>query len=333
MRDRASVGEAGTDPAFVATEGPLPPALYWGAVREVLAPGAVRAVLAAAGADVRWMGEDRGVVGAAAAIAWPARTQTWEAIAYRTPDRWGTPRDVSAASVARAERALPRVFLCRDPATRRLLVAPHTPCPILFGVRATDARSARRAVPVIRSEPVDRWVLFATNQATGDHLVRREVRDLRPYTSARIRGIVAATPETRAGGHMRFALRDRSGATVDCLAFEPTKTLPRVAASLRPGDRVEVWGSRGREPPLRLEGIRLVAPGRLGPSVRGPTCPGCRRAARSMGRARGYRCPRCGARFPPERATSEPRRVPFVVGVHHPTPSARRHLAPLPAAA
>jgi tRNA(Ile2)-agmatinylcytidine synthase len=320
--------EEGTDPALVVTDRRLPASLYWRAVRELVSVGSTRRALRAAGAWWRTRTSERGLVGAAAAIAWAGRHPTWEVTTYRLPERWGEPREVDGASVRSAARRFPSLFLCDDPRTRRLLVAPHTPCPILFGLRGTDRASLLAARREVRSEPVERWVLFRTNQGTGDHLTPRAVREMSPYLSGRIDATVVRPPETLAGGHVRLELVDDEGARLACLAFEPTKTLPRVVQGLVTGDRVVVWGGRGRDPSFRLEGIRLVhLVDRFGPR-KGPICARCGERARSLGRARGYRCPTCHRRWPPE-AASNPRVAPrFPVGEYHPTPSARRHLHP-----
>lgn len=322
------VGDPGTDPALVATRRQLPSESYWSAVRDIVPIPAVRATLRRHGAWFRTQGSSRGLVGAAAAIAWPGRRATWELAAYRVPERVGLARSIDAATVRRTARRFPSLFLCDDPRTRRLLVAPHTSCPVLFGLRSTRRAPLLAARPHIRSEPVDRWVVFRTNQASGDHLADRPVADLGPFRSARFEATVRAAPESRVGGHVLLPLADGLGRPVDCLAFEPTKTLPKVAASLVPGDRLVAWGSRGADAVFRLEGLRLleVLP-RLGP-LRPPRCLRCGRSTSSLGAGRGYRCPGCRRRFPLESAAQSSRSPPYPLGEYHPTPSARRHLAP-----
>jgi len=325
---RAPVRE-GTDPAIVASRRRLPARVYWDAVREVVPVESTVRTLEGAGAWYRHRGDPQGLVGAAAAVAWTGRRGTWELVAYRDPARWGTRRAVDAVSVRAAARSHPELFLCDDPRTRRLLVAPHTACPILFGIRGTDAATLLDVRTEIRSEPVERWVLFRTNQATGDHLRRRTVEELTPYTSGEVAATVREFSQVLPGGHARVTVGDDHGAEIEVLAFEPTKTLPRVVRALAPGDRVLLRGSRGKDRILRLESLRIVrwAP-RFGPS-RAPECPACGRRARSLGRGRGYRCPECHRRWPPESATRTTDSPPFPPAEEHPTPSARRHLHPL----
>jgi tRNA(Ile2)-agmatinylcytidine synthase len=320
-----------SDPAMVAF-GPRPgPAFYYQAVRSVVRIPEARAEIRRRRGRAWTRGAARGLVGATAAAAWPGRRVTWELIGYRRPDRQGMPREVDPGSVRAAEARYPGLFQCYDPATRRLLVAPHTACPVLLGLRSTDAAELLPALRAIRSEPVERWMVFRTNQGTGDHLIDRGFSDMGPYESARIRGTVTTAPEILRGGHVRLEIADADGRTGDCWAFEPTKTLARVAASLRAGDRVAVWGGRGHDTALRIEGIEIVASPDRPSGQRPPRCRRCERRARSLGRGRGFRCPVCRARFPPEAAA--PILIPpdFGPGIYHPTPSARRHLHPLPA--
>jgi tRNA(Ile2)-agmatinylcytidine synthase len=322
-------GEPRTDPALVAVPRKLPARLYYRAVREIVPVEATRRYLTSVGAVVHAEGDGRGLVGASAAVAWPGRRVTWELIAYRPVAREGARRRVDVDSVRAAAQHHPGLFLCLDPRTRRLLVTPHTPCPILFGLRGVRRGSPLDARREVRSEPVDRWVLFRTNQATGDHLVRRVAREIVAYQSGRLEGTVASLPRVVRGGHVRLRLVDPEGTAIDTIAFEPTKTLPRIAQRLTPGDRVEVWGSRGEDPVLKMEGLRVLALVPRWSPTRPPLCPDCHRTTRSLGTARGYRCPRCRRRLPPEAARRERRPTPIALGVYHPTPSARRHLAPL----
>jgi tRNA(Ile2)-agmatinylcytidine synthase len=321
-------GTPGTDPALVASRRPIPAALYRTAVGRLVGLPEVERLLAERGCQVRTEGSRQGIVGAAAAIAWPGRRATWELIGYRAPPRWGSPRRIEGGSITALQRRFPALFLCHDARTRRLLVAPHTACPVLFGLRSRDRTVLARALAGVGSEPVDRWLVFRTNQGTGDHRVRRGVADLRPFDSAWVRGTVTGPPERLPGGHVRWTIGGVDGARLLCVAFEPTKTLPSVAADLATGDRVELWGGRRADPTFRVEGLRLLARARRRGPARAPRCTSCGRRTRSLGRGRGYRCDACRTRLPPERA-EWPARPGFPLGTYHPTPSARRHLAPL----
>jgi tRNA(Ile2)-agmatinylcytidine synthase len=338
VRSGSRWGEEGTDPTVVLSPRPLPSDLYWRAVQEVVEPGeALEPLLAAPGSRLAAYGSGQGIVGAAAAIAWPARRRTYEAIAYRARPRWGTSRKVSAESVRRMVERYPETFLSYDERTRRTLIAPHTPCPILCGVRARWPDRLPRALEEIdKGEPTERWMLFETNQATGDHLVARRAEEATPGTSGIFEGVAVGAPEEMRGGHVRIRLEDGSG-TLPCVAFEPTKTLAPVARALLPGDRVQVWGSlawpssSAPRPSLalRLEGIRVLRARPAWKKTANPRCPQCGSRTSSLGRGKGFRCPSCRVRLPPERAEGERQPRGGLRGSYLPTPSARRHLAPL----
>ncbi|MHB8352702.1 MAG: TiaS agmantine-binding domain-containing protein, partial [Thermoplasmata archaeon] len=319
VRTNSRRGEPGTDPALIAVARPLPAVLYWSAVSRLVPVPTVERLLRDHGAEVRTEGSRQGLVGAAAALAWPGRHPTFEFLAYRSPDRWGTARRIDPRAVERLEASFPELFLCRDARTRRILIVPHTPCPILFGLRAVRAQRLRRAARGLTDEPIGRWLIFRTNQGTGDHLARMGIGSMKPFGAAAIEGVVDSLPTTRRGGHVEFQLRDRSGGRIACLAFEPTKTLPRLAGSLRPGDRLLVWGGRGADPVLRVEGIRLlsVVPRRRAGS--NPLCPFCGHRTKSLGEGRGFRCPRDRSRLPPESRPSLGGPAAPRPGWYHPT--------------
>src|SRR5208282_2153599 len=92
VRASSRLGEPRTDPALVAVRRRLPAWVYYRAVREVVPVEEARRYLESVGALVYAEGDGRGVVGASAAIAWPARRVTWELIAYRPVAREGARR-------------------------------------------------------------------------------------------------------------------------------------------------------------------------------------------------------------------------------------------------
>jgi tRNA(Ile2)-agmatinylcytidine synthase len=319
---------AESDPGMVASRSPIDPRLYRSGVAEMVPIADARRAIRRAGGAFRHRGSARGLVGAAAAIAWPGRRRTYELLAYRHPDRIGGPRRISASSVRRAQRADPSLFLCFDPRTRRLLVAPHTGCPILYGLRSTRLDGLPEARRRVRSEPVDRWLVFQSNQGTGDHLRNRRSRDWPRFAAGFVDGTVRSSPESLPGGHVRFRVGTGSAAPTVCLVFEPSKSLAGVARTLRVGDGVRVYGGRGKDVTVRVERLGIRRLSRELGSRRPPRCPECDRTAASRGRNRGYRCGHCRRRFPPESGALRAQSRPYGRGIYDPTPSARRHLHP-----
>jgi tRNA(Ile2)-agmatinylcytidine synthase len=332
VRRSAQWGQKGTDPAISISEKLLPEELYWRTVREKVTPSqAMEYLVRVPGSISIAYGDGQGAVGATASIAWPARKRTWEIISYRPRERWGTKRVVSADSVRRMDSEYPDTFLSWDKRTRRVLITPHTPCPILFGIRGRKPLHLPEALSKIVCEPFDRWVIFMSNQATGDHLQDVQISEAAPGTSPVLRGRLLRPPRTLRGGHVLFDLADPTG-EIQCMVFEPTKTLAPVARQLKPGDRLKVWGSLSwdeKERTLRVEGMEVL---RMAPSWRklsNPVCPSCGHSTSSLGRGKGFRCKRCRVTVPTESAPSARETREDLSGTHMPTFSARRHLAPL----
>ena len=334
LRRSARWGEPGVDPAWVISPRRLPPEMYWRAVREIVPlPGLRRRLHALPGVEWEAAGSGQGLVGASAALAWPRGRTTYELIAYREPGRWGTPRRIPPARARELDRACPGSFHNHDTRTRRALVFPHTPCPILFGVRGHEPAGLPPALGLLKGEEPERWTLFETNQASGDHLVDRSDGLWPRGSPGVVEGSVLEPPVDLPGGHvlLRVGWRER---TLRAVGFEPSKTLPPFLRQLLPGDRVRLWGSRPfddpEDPSVNLEGIRLLsARPRFMPRLP-RRCPRCGAGLKSAGSGVGLRCRRCRIRLPPEALPGRWRSRRPLEGVVHPTPSARRHLAPLP---
>lgn len=263
---RALVGEwcdleaRGTDPAAVLVPGPLPEPLYREAVTGVVEPERTRQLLGQT-PGARWfaLGDGRGIVGAAAAAAWPARETTYEFIAYRERARWGSRRTVGAATVDVMEARYPETFHNFDRDNGHLALAPSTPCPVLIGVRAfSPDRLPQAACAVDAGEPWAGHMLFVTNQATDDHVVDRRLAQVAPLETVRAEGTVVSRPRRVEGGHVIFPLADEDR-VLDCAAYEPTKGFRGVVERLEAGDRVRVVGAlRADGRSLNLEKIEVL---------------------------------------------------------------------------
>ena len=268
----------------------------------------------------------RGLIGALAAAGIAENgisDYTFELIAYREQSRIGTERDVDSESIRDADmRTYPRTWDTVDIANKTIVCVPHGPDPVLFGIRG-EADAAIEAFGHIRSEPIERSVLFRTNQGTDMHLVRAAIDQTVDGRSYILKGVVSSAPRTICGGHVIFGIADtQSRAEIDCAAFEPTKNFREVVRKLAIGDRVVVCGSVNNRT-VNLEKIRIThLADRY--EIRNPVC-ACGRRMKSAGVGQGYRCKRCGSR------SDAPERVPVKrdldCGWYEVPPSARRHIA------
>ena len=245
----------------------------------------------------------RGIIGGLAAIGETLQGDcTYEILAYRTPKNCGLKRRLDEASIFNMDkRTAPHTFNNVDAERHRIIVTPRGPDPILFGIRGETAEIVKKAFGMVRPlEPVDRWVVFRTNQGTDAHLTSiNKLSQLTPYSSVIAKGVVAANPKMIRGRHVIFPISDDS-AQVDCAAYEPSGVLSRAARELITEDCVEVYGSvrgpsRGTPLTVNLEKIRLL---KLAPRTvyHNPVCPKCGKRLKSMGKNKGFRCEKCGLR-------------------------------------
>jgi tRNA(Ile2)-agmatinylcytidine synthase len=276
------------------------------------------------GAETFELNSGRGLIGAASAASWRPMDRTYEVLVYRQRELWGRPRDVSAEDIQALDERFPSTFNNYDFQTCRPAIVPHTTCPVLYGVRGDSPLELIKAMRSIRSEPVDRWMLFITNQGTDDHVLR-EWTELAPNSSYLVDGEVVTPPVTVPGGHVIFTIATRAG-PLECAAYEPSKSFRQVVRSLRPGDLVQVVGELRESPrTLNLEKFRLVATAASLTKVSNPLCPSCGKHMKSIGRGQGYRCRQCGTKA--VAPVTEPERRDIAPGWYEPPVCARRHLS------
>ncbi len=349
VRELSDFSGANTNPGLVIAEKPTEKmaAFYRRAVTEILEISEARELLDEEGIWYRGFKKGRGLIGATAAIGADLPDYTYELIAYRERGRWGTPRSIDAASVWRADAATyPLTWDTVDHHNQRIVFAPHSADPVLFGIRGSDPQAIRRAFEMIQSEPVERSVLYRTNQGTDAHILdgwahrsasgpggssetkaegnlgpKAVIKDSQSY---RLHGFVAGPVQAIAGGHLFFSLRDGClEKEITCAAFEPTKNFRATVLQLCPGDELLAFGSvQGGT--LNLEKINIISLAAKEVAA-SPLCPQCGRRMESAGRSQGYRCRRCKTHAP-ERLRS-PQKREIETGYYEVPPCARRHLS------
>ena len=265
----------------------------------------------------------RGIIGATAAAGFVLTGLpdfTYELIAYRERKRWGMPRNIDEDSVYQAHAVTyPNTWDTVDLENRRIVCAPHSPDPILLGIRGNSETAVRYAFSKIRCEPIERCVVYKTNQNTDMHLIHARIKDVKQCRSYILNGMVCTSPRTIKGGHVIFEITE-NGASLSCIAFEPTKGFRNIIRQLRIGDHVTVYGSV-KDTSLNLEKINITS---LNPYIlRNPVC--CGKRMKSMGKGKGYRCEKCGAVKHNQMKQIIHRDISL--GLYEVPPSARRHLS------
>lgn len=215
--------------------------LYLGALTGVVSPQRVRRFLRDAGARSFELGNGMGVIGAASSIGFDERfDHTYELIAYRHRERWGTRRTIDGSSVTEMDaRTFPHTFNNYDYQKSKVLIAPHGPDPVFAGIRGDSPRGVIRAFGMLRyDEPLAGHMVYVSNQHTDAHLQKQI--EWKVFSSGWLDGVVAEV-STGAGGHVYITL-DANDKGYMVAAYEPTGDLRRTARILSPGDRIRAFG-------------------------------------------------------------------------------------------
>jgi tRNA(Ile2)-agmatinylcytidine synthase len=305
----SAVGERGTDPGIVFVSGAEIPtelsAFSKHAETTIVTLKEAMALIKKHHAEAAGFNSCRGIIGALAAVGETlCCDHTYELIAYRTPENLGTKRHVDEASIFEMDKQTqPYTFNNVDYEKNRVIITPRGPDPILFGIRGESAEIVKKAFSIVKpQEPLERWVIFRSNQGTDAHLKPiSQLSQIAPYSSVIAKGSVSKPPRIIPLRHVIFSIKDAS-AEVDCAAYEPTGDLRRIARQLEIGDENEVTGAEHKPTQtkpltINLEKIHVLC---LAPKTQtqNPTCPNCGKRLKSMGKNQGLRCERCGNRYP-----------------------------------
>jgi tRNA(Ile2)-agmatinylcytidine synthase len=325
VREWSRVAE-GASPGVVVSPNKPEQALYWQAVRDLVLKEDVVEILSSDHASWDGLNGARGVIGASAAMSWRPRDRTYELLAYRKRDNWGTERFIDEDSVKSMDQSFPSTFNNYDYEEEKIVICPNSPCPVLYGIRGENPDDLFKAKRTLISEEGDGYLLFLTNQATDDHVINRW-KELLPNRSYSIPGKVIGQPKDLPGGHTVLTI-ETSAASLEVAAYEPTKRFRRVVRALLPGDSLRVVGELREEPrTLNLEKLELLDLVTQWQKSSNPRCSFCGRRMKSIGSGKGYRCRHCGTRAGKSSAEIHPIERNLERGWYEPPVSARRHLS------
>ncbi|WP_370575644.1 DUF1743 domain-containing protein [Methanomethylovorans sp.] len=298
------------------------------AVREVLSIEEAKSLIAKTGLQSKGFKNGRGLIGALAAcgsILNPGWDHTFEYLAYRQREKWGTPRNVDKNSFFIADSVTyPETWDTVDVSNGLVVCVPHSPDPVLYGIRGRNPNVVKRTAEMIGSEPLKMSCVYCTNQGTDMHLIPVDsIPEMEEMHSYIVSGFVSGDLFTIPGGHTIFSISDGSGTSLECTAFEPTKDFRSLVRKLVKGDFVKVYGSFMNKA-LNIEKIEVVS---LAPLVvsHNPECPSCGKRMESAGRGQGYRCRKCGTKAAALVQVELKRDIES--GMYEVPPCARRHLA------
>lgn len=277
------------------------------------------------------LGNGMGVVGAAACMGFRKEDDhTYELIAYRNPNAYGTPRMIDAMSVIEMEkRTFPHTFNNYDHRSRRILISPHGPDPVFLGIRADSPEVALQSFAFVRYiEELEGHLIYLSNQCTDAHLSRRLSAMPKAYHSGSLEGVVNGIYRGE-GGHVYFDL-ELGSSRVKGAVYSSSGDLSKVVCLLATGDRIRIYGgvrrATAKHPPvINIEKIEVLS---VSPSIRAenPICERCGKRMKSEGAGKGFQCRVCGAKKGNGSRSIIRLDRTLVPGIYLPSAGGQRHL-------
>ncbi|MDI1494943.1 MAG: DNA-binding protein [Cenarchaeum symbiont of Oopsacas minuta] len=276
------------------------------------------------------LGNGQGLVGAACVMGYDfGHDSTLEMLSYRKPHMFGRHRSIDENKVKHMQqKTAPMTFSSYDETRRRVMIAPHGPDPVLYGIRGEDAHSILAASSMVKTrEKSAGYMIFQSNQGTASHLGHKlDVSSLEPYMAGTVSGVVYDAPRMLRGGHIIFKVQTADG-SIPCAVYKEsgmTVALLHLVAK----DKVTVGGgirpaSRSRPRVLNVEFVRIHHLKTIYEKIN-PTCLNCHKNMKSKGSRQGFKCIKCG-----DRATSKKTKQvirTLQTGMYLPDISAQRHL-------
>ena len=279
--------------------------------------------------DSFYLGNGQGLVGAIGAIGYKFADHTFELLSYRKKSQIGKKRIINKDSVRKMQSVtFPDTFNSYDNESNRGLITPHGPDPVFYGIRGETAKSVITASTMVSAnEKLDGYMVFRSNQGTGDHLKNElQIDDLEPFTSGFLVGQVCNKPVTEKGGHVFFSV-EAKGKRIKCGVYKPTK-ITKVAQNLIVGDKIRIGGgirkaSKHHERVINVEFLDVLD---LAKNIllTNPTCKKCNKKMKSKGNRQGFECIKCGSKLFSKSNLEIPRKLRSKL--YLPTVSAHRHL-------
>jgi len=279
--------------------------------------------------EIYYQGNGQGLVGAIGAIGYDFHDHTLELLSYRKKPKFGKERKISSESVKNMqEKTSPNTFNSFDTKKGRILITPHGPDPVFYGVRGENVDSLVYATKILKTpEKLDGYMIFKSNQGTGDHLKNElNFKNMKPYASGKITGIVSNTPKIVKGGHVFFKITSNNH-EFWCAVYKPTG-MTVTASNLLKGDKICVGGgvrkaSKNYPRIINLEFLDVISLVK-NISKSNPKCKKCMKKMKSKGLNQGFQCVRCGKKASKKMSIEFSRKIKKQL--YLPKISAHRHL-------
>jgi tRNA(Ile2)-agmatinylcytidine synthase len=314
-------GEPNTNPGIVFLKERPNPEFYLRCLREDVPIDDAKAAIDKIGGEYVQINIGRGIIGAAASIAWEPGLHTFELICYRGSIHVNLSR-AEKLEAAKLCDAYDGTFNNMDLENNTPSIFPRERTPVLFGIRATNPEillTIFNDLQIRFNQIPEDFLIYETNQGTDDHI--RAGNGFRiDGAGIAVEGRIMGRPRRMRGGHLTGELASGND-TITFLVFEPSKKFRNVFENLNEGDKIRLLGSvsRGNVKVEKLEILSLSHIYRRIP----PVCDVCHVKGTNRGSG-NYLCSECGKILLPEyeKVTRN-----IKEGRFQPPVSARRHLS------
>ena len=269
----------------------------------------------------------RGIIGSIAAISIDLDDVTYECLAYRMPENYGTKRMLDNESIFRMnDETYPETFENIDFEQNYAAIEPHTPCPVLYGIRGNNPQVLEKAHKIVVSnEQIEGYRIFKTNQHTDMHIQKDvPVSKMKDTSCYAFNCRVVEAPHDIEGGHVFFKVSDGSG-EIECAAFEPTKSFRNIVRKLIVGDELLIYGGVNDNHTLNIEKFKILKLASLY-KLSNPLC-ACGKRMKSAGKDKGFKCPKCGHKIRDSSKVKQNVERDIELGFYEVPTEARRHLS------
>jgi len=251
-------------------------------------------------------------------VGYDFQDHTLELLSYRKKQKFGKERKLSAKSVKiMQEQTFPNTFNSFDTKKGRVLITPHGPDPVFYGVRGENVDSLLYATKILKTdEKLDGYMIFKS----------KNFETMKPYSSGKITGVVSNLPKIAKGGHVFFKILSKTH-EFWCAVYKPTG-ISTIASNLIKGDKICVGGgvrksSKNFPRIINLEFIEIIYLEK-NLSTSNPLCKKCSKKMKSKGKNQEFQCIRCGKKSSKKIIVEIPRKIKKQLYI--PKISAHRHL-------
>ena len=301
------------------------------ALCQLVRRGYAKQIISESNVDSFHIGNGQGLIGSLGAIGYEFDDYTFEMLTYRKKSKFGTVRDISKNDVRNIQQSFPQTYNSFDMDADKIMIAPHGPDPVFYGIRGENTTSILDASKVIKTkEELDGHMIFKSNQGTGDHL-RNEIDSglMKPFVSGVINGQLVSEPVQSNGGHAFFTIKTTNG-NVNCAVYKETGLVQKVVLNLIKGDEIYLGGgirraTKNHSHVLNVEFIKIL---HLEDKIieKNPFCDNCNKSMKSKGKEQYYQCSRCGKRSKTVNKITKKVERTIESKLYLPIPSAQRHL-------